>query len=306
MDTNYYNKTGETKSQRVQITTARVFSYIFLGFVTILALFPILILVINTTRDRFALQGGFSLIPGASFAENLSHTLYGDNDPNSTFNTTQVPILRGMLNSLIVAGSSCLLTTYFSAMTAYGIHVYDFKGKKFVFNFILIIMMIPTQVSSVGFVNLVDSMKLMNTYAPLIIPAIAAPAVFFYMKQYLESSFPLEVVEAARVDGCNEFRTFNMIALPMMKPAIAVQLIFSFVASWNNFFTPSLILRNGGDEIKTVPILIQKLSSSILSGGADWGQVYMTVFLSIIPVVIIYFFVSKNIVEGVALGAVKG
>lgn len=305
MDTNYYNKTGETKSQRAQITTARVFSYIFLGFVTILALFPILILVINTTRDRFALQGNFSLIPGTSFGENLSHTLYGDNDPNSTFNTTQVPILRGMLNSLIVAGSSCLLTTYFSAMTAYGIHVYDFKGKKFFFNFILIIMMIPTQVSSVGFVNLVDSMKLMNTYAPLIIPAIAAPAVFFYMKQYLESSFPLEVVEAARVDGCNEFRTFNMIALPMMKPAIAVQLIFAFVASWNNFFTPSLILRSE-DELKTVPILIQKLSTSVLSGGADWGQVYMTVFLSIIPVVIIYFFVSKNIVEGVALGAVKG
>ena len=305
MDTNYYNKTGETKSQRAQITTARVFSYIFLGFVTILALFPILILVINTTRDRFALQGSFSLIPGASFGENLSHTLYGDNDPNTTFNTTQVPILRGMLNSLIVAGSSCLLTTYFSAMTAYGIHVYDFKGKKFAFNFILIIMMIPTQVSSVGFVNLVDSMKLMNTFAPLIIPAIAAPAVFFYMKQYLESSFPIEVVEAARVDGCNEVRTFNMIALPMMKPAIAVQIIFSFVASWNNFFTPSLILRSE-DELKTVPILIQKLSTSVLSGGADWGQVYMTIFLSIIPVVIIYFFVSKNIVEGVALGAVKG
>ena len=144
MNTNDYNKTGETHSQRAQITTARVLSYIFLGLVTALALFPILILIINTTRDRYALQGSFSLIPGSSFAENFEHTVFGDNDPNSTFNTVQVPILRGMLNSLIVAGSSCLLTTYFSAMTAYGIHVYDFKGKKFAFNFILIIMMIPT------------------------------------------------------------------------------------------------------------------------------------------------------------------
>lgn len=305
MDTQNYNKTGETASQRAQVTTARVFSYIFLAFVTALALFPILILIINTTRDRYALQGSFSMIPGLSFAENFEHTVFGDNDPNSMFNTVKVPIIRGMLNSLLVAGSSCLLTTYFSAMTAYGIHVYDFKGKKFLFNFILVIMMIPTQVSSVGFVSLVENMKMMDTYWPLIIPAIAAPSVFFYMKQYLESSFPIEVVEAARVDGCSEFRTFNTISLPILKPAIAVQLIFAFVASWNNFFTPSLILRTK-DEMKTVPILISKLSASVQSGGADYGQVYMTIFLSIIPVVIIYFFVSKNIVEGVALGAVKG
>lgn len=303
MDTNNYNKTGETRSQRTQIATARVFSYIFLVFVTLLALLPIVILLINTTRDRFDLQASFSFVPGGSFGENFEHTIFGDD--SGLFHTTTVPILRGMLNSLIVAGASCLLTTYFSAMTAYGIHVYDFKGKSFVFKFILIIMMIPAQVSSVGFISLVEKMGLMETYVPLIVPAIAAPAVFFYMKQYLESSFPLEVVEAARVDGSSEFRTFNTIALPMMKPAIAVQLIFAFVASWNNFFTPSLILRSE-DELKTVPILIQKLSSSVMSGGADYGQIYMTIFLSIIPVVIIYFFVSKNIVEGVALGAVKG
>ncbi len=305
MDINNYNKTGETASQCAQTTTARVFSYIFLAFVTALALLPILILVINTTRDRYALQGSFSMIPGLSFFENLDHTINGDNDPNSTFNTVKVPILRGMLNSLLVAGSSCLMTSYYSAMTAYGLHVYDFKGKKFLFNFILVIMMIPAQVSSVGFVDLVEKFGMMDTYWPLIIPSIAAPSVFFYMKQYLESSFPIEVVEAARVDGCGEFRTFNTISLPILKPAIAVQLIFAFVASWNNFFTPSLILRTN-DEMKTVPILIQKLSASVLSGGADYGQVYMTIFLSIIPVVIVYFFVSKNIVEGVALGAVKG
>ncbi len=305
MDTNNYNKTGETPSQRAQVTVARVFSYIFLVFVTLLALFPILILIVNTTRDRFDLQATFSLIPGLSFGENFSHTIFGDNDPNTVFHTTKVPILRGMLNSLLVAGASSLLTTYFSAMTAYGIHVYNFKGKKFLFNFILVIMMIPAQVSSVGFIDLVERFGMMETYWPLIIPSIAAPSVFFYMKQYLESSFPVEVVEAARVDGCSEFKTFNMISLPILKPAIAVQLIFAFVASWNNFFTPSLILRSK-DNLKTVPILIQKLSSSVLSGGADYGQVYMTIFLSIIPVVIVYFFVSKNIVEGVALGAVKG
>ena len=101
---------------------------------------------------------------------------------------------------------------------------------------------------------------------------------------------PLEVIEAARVDGSNEFRTFNAIAVPMLKPAFAVQLIFGFVASWNNFFTPALVI----------------LRSKLNSQNGDLGEVYMMILLSIIPVVIVYLFLSKFIVKGVALGAVKG
>ena len=212
---------------------------------------------------------------------------------------------KGLLNSFIVAASSSVLSCYFSAMTAYGVHVYDFKLKKFAFTFIMVIMMIPSQISAVGFVELVNKMGLYNTFIPLIVPAVAAPAVFFYMKQYIESSLPLEVIEAARVDGSNEFRTFNTIALPMMKPALAVQLIFAFTSSWNNFFIPALILE---EDKMTVPILISLLRSEVASGGAgaDWGAVYMTILIAIIPVVIVYIFISKHIVQGVALGAVKG
>ena len=189
-------------------------------------------------------------------------------------------------------------------MTAYGIHVYDFKIKKFTMHFILLIMTIPTQVSAVGFINLIRTFGMMNTYWGLIIPAIAAPSVFFYMKQYMESSMPLEVIEAARVDGSNEFRTFNLIALPMLKPAMAVQLIFAFVASWNNFFMPAMLLSNS--KKWTVPIMISVLRANLNSRTGDLGEVYMMLLLSIIPVVIVYFFISKNIVQGVALGAVKG
>ena len=119
-------------------------------------------------------------------------------------------------------------------MTAYAIHAYDFKLKKFMFSFILMIMMIPTQVTALGFLQLVSKMKLEDSFIPLIVPAIAAPATFFYMKQYMESTLPLSLVEAARIDGSGEFRTFNTIAFPLMKPAIAVQMIFTFVTSWNN------------------------------------------------------------------------
>ena len=188
-------------------------------------------------------------------------------------------------------------------MTAYAIHAYEFKLKKFMFTFILGIMMIPTQVTALGFIQLMRKMHLMNSFIPLIIPAIAAPAVFFYMKQYMESTLPLELLEAARIDGAGEFRTFNQIALPLMKPAIAVQAIFSFVGSWNNYFTPALILTD--DKKKTLPILIATLRSADYL-KFDMGQVYMMITFSILPVIIVYLILSKNIVSGLAVGAVKG
>ena len=164
-------------------------------------------------------------------------------------------------------------------------------------------MMIPTQVTALGFVNFMRKLKLMDTFIPLIVPAIAAPAVFFYMKQYLTGALPLSIVEASRIDGASEFRTFNEIVLPIVKPAIAVQAIFSFVTSWNNYFQPALILQT--DTKKTLPILIAQLRA------ADWlkfdmGQVYVMILFSIAPVIVVYLFLSKYIVEGIALGSVKG
>ena len=207
-----------------------------------------------------------------------------------------------MFNSLFVAVCSAVLCTYFSTMTAYAIHAYDFKLKKFMFTFILMVMMIPTQVTALGFVQQLRDWKLMNSFIPLIVPAIAAPVTFFYMKQYMESNLPLALVEAARIDGSGEFRTFNTIVLPLMKPAISVQAIFTFVSSWNNYFTPALILKEGK---RTLPILIAELRS------ADWlkfdmGQVYVTIAFSIFPVILVYLFLSKFIVEGVTAGGVKG
>jgi multiple sugar transport system permease protein len=149
-----------------------------------------------------------------------------------------------MLNSFIIASCCAVLTTYFSALTAYGIHIYDFKLKKPAFLFIMAVMMIPPQVSAVGFIQLMYKFKLTNNFLQLIVPSIAAPIVFFYMKQYMESTLPHAIVEAARIDGADEVRTFNTISLPMMKPAIAVQTIFTFVFNWNNYFTPALILHD--------------------------------------------------------------
>ena len=270
----------------------RAIAYIVLIIISFLCLFWFYVLFINATRSNGELGKGFTAIPSTHLIENLTNLFTGT-----------LPVLRGMLNSLIIAGLSAALCTYFSTMTAYSIHAYDYAGRKAFFTFILTIMMIPTQVTALGFVKLVQSLHLENNFIPLFVPSIAAPVTFFYLKQYMDSNLPGELIEAARIDGAGEFRIFNTVALPLMRPAIAVQAIFTFVASWNNYFTPSLILHE--DKSKTLPILIAQLRA------ADWlkfdmGQVYAMIAFSIFPVIIVYLFLSKNIVGGVSAGAVKG
>jgi len=281
------------------VKARRVVAYIVLVAISILCLFWFYVLFINSTRSHSELTSGFQALP--NFKNFKFITQFITNFKNLMAGT--LPIWNGLLNSIIVAGSCAVLSTYFSTMTAYAIHAYDFKLKNAIFTFILMVMMIPTQVTALGFINLITDMKLDNTFIPLIIPAIAAPATFFYMKQYMESTLPLAIIEAARIDGSGEFRTFNTIVLPMMKPAIAVQAIFTFVQNWNNYFTPALVLKK--DKLQTLPILIARLRS------ADWlkfdmGQVYVMIAFSIFPVIIVYLCLSKFIVSGVALGSVKG
>ena len=232
------------------------------------------------------------MIPSKYAAKNFSGIIHG----------TQ-PIFTGLLNSFIVAACTAFLCTYFSTVTAFAIYAYDFKLKKAIFTFILAIMMIPTQVTALGFVQLVDKMGLMNSFIPLIVPAIASPVVFFYMKQSMDAALPKELLESSRIDGAGEFRIFNQIALPLMKPSIAVQAIFSFVSSWNNYFTPALILKK--DNKKTLPILIALLRGADFL-KFDMGQVYMFIACSILPVIIVYLCLAKNIVAGMTSGAVKG
>ena len=280
------------KSNGLGVKTRRAIAYVSLTVISFLCLFWFYVLFINATRSHSELTMGFTAIPSTHFLENWNNILHGS-----------LPIFQGMINSFIVATSSAALTTYFSAMTAYAIHAYNFKGKKFIFTFILMIMMIPTQINALGFIQLVSKMKLENSFIPLIIPSIAAPVTFFYLKQYMESALPLSLIEAARIDGSGEFRTFNRIVLPLMKPAMAVQAIFSFVGSWNNYFAPALILHD--NEKKTLPILIAQLRGADFL-KFDMGQVYMMIAFSIFPVIVVYLVLSKHIVAGVAMGSVKG
>lgn len=289
MNANAYDS---LKAKR-QLMLSRFVVYVILVFLSVLCLFSFWMLFVNASRSNGDLQGGFRLLPSNYFITNLKNA----------WTDASINIPRGMLNSFIIAAATSVLATYFSALTAYGIHAYDFKLKGVAFTFIMAVMVIPNQVAATGFYQMCVKLGWTNNYIPLILPGVAAPVVFFYMKQYMESVLPMEIIDAARVDGSGEFRTFNTIILPMLKPALAVQLIFNFVQSWNNYFMPALLLDKA--EMKTVPLMIAQLRSADYS-KFDMGKVYIFILLAILPVVVVYICLSKFIIKGVTAGSVKG
>lgn len=279
----------KTKSEK---RIRSIFAHIVLVVLAFLCLFFFYILIINATRSHADLQKGFSALPGGHFLDNLK----------SVANDGSFPMFRGILNSLIISASSAAICTYFSSLTAYGLYAYQFKLRKVAFTFIMAILVMPTQVTAMGFLRLITKMGMYDSWLPLIVPSIASPAVFYFMYSYLQSSLPLSLVEAARIDGSGEFKTFNRIVIPIMKPAIAVQAIFIFVGSWNNYFVPALIIQSKNKM--TVPILIATLRGADYM-NFDMGKIYMMIAVAIIPIIVIYLFLSKYIIAGVTLGGVK-
>lgn len=269
-----------------------IVAHVVLIILSFMCLFFFYVLIVNASHSHAELQKGFSALPGKYFWKNLMNVA----------NDGSFPMFRGILNSIIVSGCSAVLCTYFSSLTAYGLYAYDFKARNAAFTFIMAILVMPTQVTAMGFLRLITKMGLYDSLLPLIIPSVASPAVFYFMYSYLQSSLPMSLVEAARIDGSGEFRTFNSIVLPIMKPAIAVQAIFTFVGSWNNYFVPALVIQSKSKM--TVPILIATLRGADYM-NFDMGKIYMMITVAIVPIIIVYLLLSKFIIAGVTLGGVK-
>lgn len=281
-------------SYRRKVATQRVLKEVICLILCIISIIPFLILFINATRTSEAIKAGLSLIPGGNLGENWVNF-------NLKQNGMQLTVFKAMINSFIIAVPATFLSVYFSTLTAYGIHVYDFKLKKAAWSFILAVMIVPGTISAIGFYRFMLKLNLLDTYWPLIVPSVAAPAIVFFMKQYMESTLSKELVEAARIDGSGEFHTFNAIAIPLMKPAVATQAIFAFVASWNNLFMPNMIITS--DVKKTLPLFVQMLRSDQFK--TDYGVLYIGLAITILPIFVVYFILSKHIVAGVTLGGVK-
>lgn len=277
-------------------STIKLIRYIICILLCLLSIFPFFVLIINSTLPSSEIITGIKLLPGSNFFRNLKNLLAAG------AKTSGVNVLQAMLHSLIITVPATALQIYFGSLTAYAVTAYNFKLKRFMWGFIYAIMMIPTQVSVVGFVKVTQLTHTYETYLPLILPAIAAPTTVYFMKQYMETGLSLEIVEAARIDGSGEFMTFNSIVLPLLKPAMATQAIFGFVASWNNLYIPSLVLGSKREKM-TMPMFVAALKAN--DKDRDWGLIYCGLLVTVLPILVMYFFLSRYIIAGVSLGGVK-
>ena len=280
------------KSLSASLRARSVLIYSVVILLGLLSIFPFYYMFMNSTWNNFDIMRQLRLYPGSlmQLAVNI-----GKLSGREEFS---FPI--GFKNSFIISTAATALSVYFSALTAYGIKVYNFKLRNAAFLFIMIVLMIPPQVSITGFVKLMSTMNLIGTKWPLIIPAIAAPATVFFIKQYLDSALSIDIIEASRIDGANELYTFNRICLPIMVQALATMSIFTFIASWNNYFTPSLILFQMKD--KTLPLMVAQLYGDRFT---DYGQIYTGLSMAVLPLIIVFAVLQKYIIQGVAAGSVK-
>ena len=264
--------------------------YIFLVLLSVTCLVPFVMMLVNSTRSSQEIMSGFTLIPGSSLADNWSVM-------SGYFN-----IFRGLANSLFVSVCVTALTAYFSALTAYGFAIYDFKFKNIIFTIILVLMMVPAQLGLLGFYDLVNTLNLMDSYIPLIIPSIASPFVVFFLRQYLQSVMPMSIIEAARIDGASEFKIFHKIGIPMMAPGIATIAITTFIGAWNNYLM-LLVLLFTPDKF-TLPVMMASLKAST-DMTTNMGATYLAIAVSVVPIMIAFAFLSKYIISSIAAGGVK-
>jgi len=263
--------------------------YLALIALTIACIIPFLMMIVNATRSNEEVLSGFSLIPGNSLADNYAAL------------SSYVNIWSGFKNSLIIAVLVTVLSGYFSALTAFGFAFYQFKGKNVLFVFMLIMMMIPGQLGLIGFYELSKNLGLLDSFVPLIVPAIASPFTVFFIRQYVQTVLHPSLIEAARIDGASEWRIFHTIALPMMMPAIATMSIFTFIGSWNNYIMPLVLLFS--PEKYTLPVLMGFLKGSQVA--ENLGSLYLGIAISVVPIMIAFLFLSKYIVSSISAGAVK-
>ena len=270
--------------------TKRTMIYVLCIALSVLSLLPFWLMIVNATRNSQQIQSGVSLIPSTFLAINWN-----------TLQAKHFDVMLGFKNSAIIAFGSTILSVYFSALTAYGLTVYKFKGAKLLYAMILAIIMIPGQVTGTGFFMFMYQLEWTNSYLPLIIPAIASASTVFFFKQYLEANFQVSLVEAARIDGAGEFYTYNRIVMPIMIPAMATMGIMAVIGSWNNYLTPLMLLSK--PEMKTLPMMVKELRGDIYR--TDYGSIYLGLTLTALPLLIVYFCLSKYIIAGVAVGGVK-
>ncbi|MCL2243703.1 MAG: carbohydrate ABC transporter permease [Treponema sp.] len=264
--------------------------HLLMIILAIMAIVPVYVLMINATRSTEEINTGLAILPSRNAAYNWN-----------ALTSRGFKIWHGFLNSAIISIATTAVSVYFSALTAYGLHVYRFKGRLALWGLILIIMMLPGSLTFIGFYQLMASWRLTDNYLPLIIPSIAAAGTVLFIRQYMSAVLSKDLIDAARIDGAGEYSIFNIIILPVIVPALAAQAIFTFVGSWNNFLTPFVLLSSNSRY--TLPMFIFQLRGDIYR--TEFGGIYLGIAVSLIPILIFYALMSRYIISGLTLGGIK-
>ncbi len=268
----------------------RFLANLFCFLVAIVAFYPFFVMVISASHDNFNIMSKINVLPGTKLVENYQRL------------TRNINIFSGIKNSLFLSVCVTLVETYFAVMAAYAFSKFQFRFRSFLFGVVLVFMMLPGQIGIIGFYKEVQAMHLMNSYLPLIVPSIANCFAVFFYKQYMDTSLPSELIEAAIIDGCREIDIFHRLVVPIMRPAMVTQAVLTFIGTWNSYLNP-LILLNDKSKF-TLTLLIATVRDAT---HADYGAQYLGMVISVIPTIVIYCFGSKTIMEKITVGAaVKG
>jgi multiple sugar transport system permease protein len=208
---------------------------------------------------------------------------------------------RSIGMSLWIAAITALLNLFFCSLAGYGFAMYQFKFKSLAFNLILATLLLPAFVSMIPTILLMQSIGWINSSKALIVPGACGALGIFMMRQYMESSIPLELVDAARMDGCSEFGIYWRVVLPLLGPALGTLGLITFIGSYNNFVGALLVLRD--QDAYTVPLVLRSLQGT---SGVTWGALSAGSAITVLPLLVLFAFYSRRLIAGLTAGAVKG
>ncbi len=266
-------------------------TYLLLGIVLVISAFPLYyaFLLASTNAGYIAQNPIPSLIPQGELVDNITRVLSSD-----------IKFWQSVLNSVIIAVVTSISVVFFSTLAGFSFSKLSFRGRNGLLAFVIGTMAVPTQLGIIPLFILMAQLGLVRNVLAVIIPGLVTAFGVFWMTQYLSEALPFELVEAARVDGCSMIRTFWHVALPAARPAAAMLALFTFVASWTNFFWPFVVL---GSANPTLPVALQLLQASYFK---DMALIMAGVVLATVPLLIVFIFAGKQLVSGIMQGAVKG
>jgi multiple sugar transport system permease protein len=269
--------------------TATWVAYGIVGVGALIMLMPFYFMFVFATHSRTEI---FSLPPPMFFGDDFLGNLKILQD--------RIPFWRNLGWSLYVAVASTVLTLLFCSMAGYAFALFEFRWKNALFALVMGTMLLPSFMNMIPTFMVMDILGWIDQPRALYLPGAASAFGIFLMRQFVSTSIPKDLIEAARMDGCSELGIYTRIVLPLLKPALGTLGLITFIASWNNFIGPLIVMRS--PEMYTLPLALRSLQSPV---DTEWGALMAGSAIATIPLIILFMISSRQLISGLTAGAVK-